>query len=1049
MPVDQGTVFYVSIRVQCFERFAGRRPPGIAAFAALTAGMLFFAAPARGQTVFVERFDSSRMPERWKMDSDMDPPGLRWYGPGEKPGFHFRAEATRPYIKTHDYAWANWNVGTNAFEFSWTVLMNRGLRQKWFYPGSAVALSSGKPGEMKEGDIAVGIGLHMGGMTAAVRRGGFYDLVTEGRGAYANFKDSVVSGGLIDRSGGNIASADWPAKYLDKGRIEFRIRRDEENTITFSILWPDLPGNRGTPYWTGSWTMTEEIAKMPLRYVVVKRVPVEKVHVNYPGFIMQGVVQNIQGRLSRAQLSPVVTGFSRGEPVLRKGVEILLHGANFREGLQVKIGPEKASSVSVNSPEEVTCRLPDLPGGKRYAVSVTGPEGLTADLKDSLPYGRMIERVEPREVLPGGGIAALAGAGFEKTSVFSFGGNEAEIIEVESPERVRVKVPPGETGRAGVSARTGTATFTGKPLFGYAPHPYLFFHAEDIPGIRGKFNAEMFRHYRRRVLDQAEAVMKKEPKGGLQASTMALAYAFTGKEEYRERAVEEIRKGKLKVEYSDFNMMGVSGMAIAYDVLFRELAPADRAGLQEYLQRMVEGYLRDARGSWFLGGHFNFSNTVPVGNCGGMLAGLALMHSTPAAERAVEAAAGKARVYPDQCISPDGGCREGVQYWDYGCSFHLILAHALQHATGDDRGLLDHPHLERNVNFIRTQLGGHGGLFAFCDTREPWLDGFAICADLGSRYRQPLMLWVADLAARGGEKTRARDSWAAFAFLWRSREPAPDRFPGVPTLAWLKDMHWGAMRSDGSFSPKLVVGTKGSQGRLTHHKQNDPGSFVLHANGEAYLVDPGYYEGKATDHTLPLIDGKEPGVSGSSIFEAWENGPWRTMTLESTEAYGKIAERVRRIIVMHGEDSVTVLDDVAPVGTSPGDVTAQYQTGWKPHLDESAPGVMTLTGLNGKIVLRCFGPAIKLGARDREFRSGWHWKKISKDGPGNWHTVSGTYPADTSRPLVTVIQPAAEDEPFPEPPKCFYGNEQLEVKFPGGTAVRFMQKHDGWQFIRP
>ncbi|MGM0491264.1 MAG: hypothetical protein ACQESR_31435, partial [Planctomycetota bacterium] len=49
------------------------------------------------------------------------------------------------------------------------------------------------------------------------------------------------------------------------------------------------------------------------------------------------------------------------------------------------------------------------------------------------------------------------------------------------------------------------------------------------------------------------------------------------------------------------------------------------------------------------------------------------------------------------------------------------------------------------------------------------------------------------------------------------------------------------------------------------YKQNDLGSFVLHANGEAYLVDPGYYEGKATDHTLPLIDDQGPDVSGSSI----------------------------------------------------------------------------------------------------------------------------------------------------------------------------------------
>lgn len=109
-------------------------------------------------------------------------------------------------------------------------------------------------------------------------------------------------------------------------------------------------------------------------------------------------------------------------------------------------------------------------------------------------------------------------------------------------------------------------------------------------------------------------------------------------------------------------MMSVSGMATAYDILYGELPTEDRAALQDYLDRMLTGYLRNAQGSWFLGGPFNFSNTVPVGNCGGMLAGLAMMHSTPRAAEAVEIAARKAKIYPDRCISPEGGCREGVQY---------------------------------------------------------------------------------------------------------------------------------------------------------------------------------------------------------------------------------------------------------------------------------------------------------------------------------------------------------------------------------------------------
>jgi hypothetical protein len=263
-------------------------------------------------------------------------------------------------------------------------------------------------------------------------------------------------------------------------------------------------------------------------------------------------------------------------------------------------------------------------------------------------------------------------------------------------------------------------------------------------------------------------------------------------------------------------------------------------------------------------------------------------------------------------------------------------------------------------------------------------------------------------------------------------------------------MQWGAMRSDGTFTPGLVVGVKGSQGPLTHHKQNDLGSYVLHANGEAYLVDPGYYEGKTTDHTLPLIDDQGPNVSGASITEAWEEGPWRHMTIDSTKGYGMAAARVRRLIVMYGDDSAIVLDDIIPADGKPGEVTAQYQTAWKPEIDEQDASVALIAGQNGKLSLRCFGHELALSAQDREFRKpGWCWEKISKSGPGDWHTLSATYRADPSRPLVTVLQSAPRDKQLPPPPECRYAKGTVEVEFAPGPTVKFEQKEQGWQFVRP
>lgn len=78
-------------------------------------------------------------------------------------------------------------------------------------------------------------------------------------------------------------------------------------------------------------------------------------------------------------------------------------------------------------------------------------------------------------------------------------GEPATLAEYIGPTHIKVRVPDGEAGQVEVQAQTNEHAFSGEPLFGYAPHPYLFFHAEDVPSLRKKFAKPMFRHCRRRV----------------------------------------------------------------------------------------------------------------------------------------------------------------------------------------------------------------------------------------------------------------------------------------------------------------------------------------------------------------------------------------------------------------------------------------------------------------------------------------------------------------------------------------------------------------------
>jgi len=105
------------------------------------------------------------------------------------------------------------------------------------------------------------------------------------------------------------------------------------------------------------------------------------------------------------------------------------------------------------------------------------------------------------------------------------------------------------------------------------------------------------------------------------------------------------------------------------------------------------------------------------------------------------------------------------------------------------------------------------------------------------------------------------------------RRGAPSTMPAIPTLSILPDNRVGTMRTSSTgMWPDLVVSVKAITDPRTHHGGYDAGSFVMQANGESYLLDPGYFQGYPMDgdqtkHSLPKID-------GYGVYESCDgNGP--------------------------------------------------------------------------------------------------------------------------------------------------------------------------------
>ncbi len=588
-------------------------------------------------------------------------------------------------------------------------------------------------------------------------------------------------------------------------------------------------------------------------------------------------------------------------------------------------------------------------------------------------------------------------------------------------------------------------------------HPYLLADEQRLTELREKFNAEAFADYRRALLNAA----KREGSSGQLAPWL---YRLTGKRTYLEQALAWMKEEAQKTNHARFRMMAAKTMAIAYDLLYEELPDTLRRQVEAYLDRVVDHYLEATKkGGWFVNDWGNWSNTVAVTAAGGGMAGLAVMHRNARGRKAAERAA-KVIAEKYRAIRKDGGCIEGSLYWNFGLTFQLYFAHALSNTIGDEHGLLtrEPAPLRRNIHFIHATLGGFGGLIPFNDT-QPWLTGAAIMADFGSRFDQPLMRWLADHLitdiANGRDVRHNHENagpiWLLGAFLWRDRTPAPKTFPGVPTLSTLSYMQWGVMRSSGKrFKPAVVVGVKGAAGEITHHFNYDHGSFTVDVRGVSLLIDPGYYQGEAKDHSVPIIDGVGPQRKGGSMLKAWEEKDRRVALIRSKKAYKKKKpppSRVNRWVCLLGKEAVVVLDDLLPAAGQPGKVVSRLQFGQPVKSIETAGEASTVyrvAGQGAAARVSLFYPgAIKTRLQARKFGKSWIWDRLAKADLATWTTARISYTLNPRTPLVTVIQPRHKNKQI-KPATVQRENGRVRVVLPSGRSILFTRDETRWSVKR-
>ncbi|MCI3927048.1 heparinase II/III-family protein [Paenibacillus sp. TRM 82003] len=252
----------------------------------------------------------------------------------------------------------------------------------------------------------------------------------------------------------------------------------------------------------------------------------------------------------------------------------------------------------------------------------------------------------------------------------------------------------------------------------------------------------------------------------------------------------------------------------------------------------------------------------------------------------------------------DGGCPEGVMYWEYGVGFYLYFAEMLYEYTGGELDLWSHLG-EKGRNIAKFPM--HVALtkdryvnYSDSPERSPVQSGLAdrLSRRVGvpvAPESDPISSFHHDHCYRWAHLTRC--------FFWS--DPSAERSSAPDGSFFLRDLGWVVDR----FSANGAVFAFSAKGGHNDepHNHNDLGHFLLHAAGESLLPDLGkgiyskayfreerygFLHPSSLGHSVPVVRG-EPQSAGREFnavvlrCESTEKGT--DFALDLTQAYGAAA----------------------------------------------------------------------------------------------------------------------------------------------------------------
>lgn len=349
------------------------------------------------------------------------------------------------------------------------------------------------------------------------------------------------------------------------------------------------------------------------------------------------------------------------------------------------------------------------------------------------------------------------------------------------------------------------------------------------------------------------------------------------------------------------------GMGLAYDLLYHDLTPQERAKYRECIARhgeLMYRYFAPKPGrSWAYSQNHTF---IPI--TGLAVAAYAVYGEVPqAAEWAALSRAIYSRVL--ETYSQDGYYYEGFEYWIFATPWIVHYLDALQHATGED--LFNQPGLRNTYLYAANSLTPGGEMmFDFGDVFDGpvtrarkgedyershpgghFETNYNLLYDLAAHFHDPKIQGVADWM-RGLGHTSQEEWWT---LAWRDPNLASTPMGQIKPWHWFHDHDvvywrtgWDANATAIAFKCGPPEGHTATElirrlpdwHREEGHTHPDVNSFIVWAHGTYLTGDSGYAGVPMTiGHNTLLVDGKGQANEGPGEHNVWHNFPYDQLNL--------------------------------------------------------------------------------------------------------------------------------------------------------------------------